>query len=74
MKVKKLLKVVKESLPINVYKYGEYIGQFTESTLVTRPDITACLNPDDKIVGINAMVLTNGKPCLQVYLKGSEKE
>jgi hypothetical protein len=66
MKVKKLLKVVNESLPINFYKYGEYIGQFTASGDYANVDI------DEKIESINALVLTNGKPCLQVYLKGNE--
>lgn len=63
MKVKKLLKIVNPLLPINFYRYGEYVGQFNASGGYASVDI------DSKIKSINALVLTNGKPCLQVYLK-----
>ena len=65
MKLKKLIKVISPHTPINVYRYGEYLGQFStpESIANSRLDL------DTKVDGVSAMALQNGRGCLQVFLE-----
>ena len=70
MRLYKLLEKVNEGYPVNLYCNGDFIGQYWPKSRVdaVNEDLSKKLG-DCKVESISNMVLGNGKPCTQVYLK-----